>query len=84
MIKFNHTIPRRKLENSRSCSAANPSEKTTSARIHELSKKKNEKYEELSEIKRREKSLQEKVTNARSIYDEPSRAKAKKKEQELG
>lgn len=31
-----------------------PSEKTTSAKIRELSQKKNEEYEELSEIKRRE------------------------------
>lgn len=61
-----------------------PSEKKTFARIQELSQKKNEEYEELSEIRRREKSLQEKVMNVRSIYDEPSRTKAKKKEQELG
>lgn len=61
-----------------------PSEKKTFARIQELSQKKNEEYEELSEIRRREKSLQEKVINVRSIYDEPSKAQAKKKEQELG
>ena len=61
-----------------------PSEKKTFARIQELSQKKNEEYEELSEIRRREKFLQEKVINVRSIYDEPSRAHAKKKEQELG
>lgn len=61
-----------------------PSEKKTFARIQELSQKKNEEYEELSEIRRREKSLQEKVINVRSIYDEPSRAHAKKKEKELG
>lgn len=59
-----------------------PSEKTTSARIRELSQK-NEEYEELSEIRRREKSLQDKVMNVRSIYDEPSKAQAKKKDQEL-
>ena len=61
-----------------------PSEKKTFARIQELSQKKNEEYEELSEIKRREKSLQEKVIDVRTIYDEPSRVQAKKKEQELG
>ena len=61
-----------------------PSEKKTWARIQELSSRKNEEYEELSEIKRREKSLHEKVMNVRSIYDEPSRAQAKKREQELG
>lgn len=61
-----------------------PSEKKTIARIQELSQKKNEEYEELSEIRRREKSLQEKVINVRSIYDEPRRAHAKKKDQELG
>ena len=46
-----------------------PLEKKTIARIHELSAKKNEEYEELSEIKRRERSLQEKVINVRSIYN---------------
>lgn len=61
-----------------------PAEKKTITRIHELSKRKNVEYEELSEIKRREKSLQEKVNNVRSIYDEPTRKQAKKKEQELG
>lgn len=61
-----------------------PSEKKTWARIQELSSRKNEEYEELSEIRRREKSLQEKVDNVRSIYDEPSKKQAKKKEQELG
>ena len=60
-----------------------PSEKKTWTRIQELSSRKNEEYEELSEIRRREKSLQEKVNNVKSIY-EPSRAQAKKKEQELG
>ena len=61
-----------------------PSEKKTFARIQELSQKKNEEYEELSEIRRREKSLQKKVINVRSIYDEPSRVMAKKNEWELG
>ncbi len=60
-----------------------PSEKKTWARIQELSSRKNEEYEELSEIRRREKSLQEKVNNVRSIY-EPDRKQEKKKEQELG
>ncbi len=60
-----------------------PSEKKTWARIQELSSKKNEEYEELSEIRRREKSLQEKVNNVKSIYA-PSKAQTKKKEQELG
>lgn len=45
-----------------------PSEKKTIARIQELSQK-NEEYEELSEIRRREKSLQEKVINVKSIYE---------------
>ncbi len=46
-----------------------PAEKKTIARIHELSRRKNAEYEELSEIKRREKSLLEKVINVRSIYE---------------
>lgn len=63
-----------------------PAEKKTFARIKELSQKKNEEHEELSEIRRREKSLQEKVNNVRSIYDEPrtDQNRAKRKEQELG
>lgn len=62
-----------------------PSEKKTFARIQELSQKKNEEYEELSEIRRREKSLQEKVNNVRSIFeDRTEQNKAKRKEQELG
>lgn len=46
-----------------------PAEKKTIAKIRELSAPKNEEYEELSEIKKREKSLQEKVNNVRSIYE---------------
>ena len=61
-----------------------PSEKKTWARIRELSSRKNEEYEELSEIRRREKSLQEKVNNVRSIYgDRFESDKQKKKEQEI-
>lgn len=58
-----------------------PAEKKTIAKIRELSARKNEEYEELSEIKKREKSLQEKVINVRSIY-EPSRI-IRKREMEL-
>ena len=62
-----------------------PSEKKTIAKIRELSARKNEEYEELSEIKRREKSLQEKVNNVRSIFeDRTEQNKAKRKGQELG
>ena len=62
-----------------------PSEKKMFAKIQELSQKKNEEYEELSEIRRREKSLQEKVNNVRSIFeDRTEQNKAKRKEQELG
>ncbi len=62
-----------------------PSEKKTIARIHELSSRKNEEYEELSEIKRREKSLQEKVINVRSIYEiRTDRVQQKRRDQELG
>lgn len=62
-----------------------PSEKKTFARIQELSQKKNEEYEELSEIRRREKSLQEKVNNVRSIFeDRTEQNRTKRKEQELG
>ena len=62
-----------------------PSEKKTWARIEELSARKNAEYEELSEIRRREKSLQEKVNNVRSIFeDRTEKAQQKKKEQELG
>ena len=46
-----------------------PGEKKTIAKIRELSTRKNEEYEELSEIKKRERSLQEKVINVRSIYE---------------
>ena len=61
-----------------------PSEKKTWARIRELSSRKNEEYEELSEIRRREKALQEKVNNVRSIYgDRFESDKHKKKEQEI-
>ena len=61
-----------------------PSEKKSFARIKELSQKKNEEYEELSEIKRREKSLQEKVNNVRSIFEDRSeQTRQKKKDQEL-
>ena len=58
-----------------------PAEKKTIAKIRELSARKNEEYEELSEIKKRERSLQEKVINVRSIY-EPLRVK-KQREMEL-
>lgn len=62
-----------------------PSEKKTWARIEELSARKNAEYEELSEIRRREKSLQEKVNNVRSIFENRTeKAQQKKKEQELG
>ena len=62
-----------------------PSEKKTWARIEELSARKNAEYEELSEIRRREKSLQEKVNNVRSIFeDRTERSQQKKKKQELG
>ncbi len=60
-----------------------PSEKKTWALIQELSSRKNEEYEELSEIRHREKSLQEKVNNVRRIYA-PDRKQAKKKKHELG
>lgn len=61
-----------------------PSEKKTWARIRELSSRKNVEYEELSEIRRREKSLQEKANNVRSIYDDCFELdKHKKKEQEI-
>ena len=61
-----------------------PSEKKTWARIQELSSRKNAEYEEISEIRRREKSLQEKVNNVRSIYgDRFESDKHKKKEQEI-
>lgn len=58
-----------------------PAEKKTIAMIRELSARKNEEYEELSEIKKRERSLQEKVINVRSIYG-PLRVK-KQREMEL-
>ncbi len=62
-----------------------PSEKKTWARIEELSERKNTEYEELSEIRKREKALQEKVNNVRSIFeDRTERSQQKKKEQELG
>ena len=62
-----------------------PSEKKTWARIEELSARKNAEYEELSEIRRREKSLQEKVNNVRSIFENRTeKSQQKKKEQELG
>jgi len=62
-----------------------PSEKKTWARIEELSARKNAEYEELSEIRRREKSLQEKVNNVRIIFeDRTERSQQQKKEQELG
>ena len=62
-----------------------PSEKKTIARIRELSYRKNEEYEELSEIKRREKSLQEKVINVQSIYEiRTDRVQQKRRDQELG
>lgn len=54
-----------------------PSEKTTAARIKKLSARKNAEYEELSEIKRREKSLTEKVIRVRSIYQTRSYQKEK-------
>ena len=61
-----------------------PSEKKSFARIKELSQKKNEEYEELSEIRRREKSLQAKVNNVRSIFEDRSeQTRQKKKDQEL-
>ena len=59
-----------------------PSEKKTAARIHELAHKKNEEYEELSEIKRRERSLQDKVIAVRSIYERPAEHKRKTHELE--
>lgn len=46
-----------------------PAEKKTIVKIREHSARKNEEYEELSEIKKREKSLREKVINVRSIYE---------------
>ncbi len=62
-----------------------PSEKKTWTRIEELSARKNAEYEELSEIRRREKSIQEKVNNVHSIFeDRTERSQQKKKEQELG
>ena len=62
-----------------------PAEKKMIAKIRELSARKNEEYEELSEIKKREKSLQEKVINVRSIYETRiDRMQQKKREQELG
>lgn len=62
-----------------------PAEKKTIAKIRELSARKNEEYEELSEIKKRERSLQEKVINVRSIYETRiDRMQQKKREQELG
>lgn len=62
-----------------------PAEKKTIAKIRELSARKNEEYEELSEIKKRERSLQEKVINVRSIYEIRSdRVQQKRRDQELG
>ena len=62
-----------------------PAEKKTIAKIRELSARKNEEYEELSEIKKREKSLQEKVNNVRSIYENRiDRIQQKNRDQELG
>lgn len=62
-----------------------PSEKKAIAKIRELSAQKNEEYEELSEIKRRERSLQEKVINVRSIYEiRTDRVQQKRRDQELG
>ncbi len=62
-----------------------PAKKKTIAKIRELSARKNEEYEELSEIKKREKSLQEKEINVRSIYENRiDRMRQKRKNQELG
>ena len=62
-----------------------PAEKKTISKIRELSARKNEEYEELSEIKKRERSLQEKVNNVRSIYENRiDRMQQKKRDQELG
>ena len=62
-----------------------PAEKKTIAKIRELSARKNEEYDELSEIKKREKSLQEKVNNVRSIYENRiDRIQQKNRDQELG
>lgn len=62
-----------------------PSEKKTITRICKLSSRKNEEYEELSEIKKRDKSLQEKVINVRSIYEiRTDRVQQKRRDQELG
>ena len=62
-----------------------PAEKKTIAKIRELSVRKNKEYEELSEIKKREKSLQEKVNNVRSIYENRiDRIQQKNRDQELG
>ena len=62
-----------------------PAEKKTIAKIRELSARKNEEYEELSEIKKRGRSLQEKVINVRSIYENRiDRMQQKKRNQELG
>lgn len=52
-----------------------PSEKTTAAKIRNLSARKNAEYEELSEIKRRERDLTEKVIRVRSIYERPAEHK---------
>ena len=61
-----------------------PSEKDTIEHIKELSARKNSEYEELSELKRREKALKEIVKNVHSIYEEPKpKNRSKKKEQEL-
>ncbi len=62
-----------------------PAEKKTIAKIRELAARKNEEYEELSEIKKRRRSLQEKVINVRSIYETRiDRMQQRKREQELG
>ena len=59
-------------------------EKKTIAKIRELSTRKNEEYEELSEIKKRERSLQQKVNNVMSIFkDRTGLNRTKRKEQEL-
>ena len=61
-----------------------PTEKETIELIKELSSRKNSEYEELSELKRREKALKEIVKNVHSIYEEPKlNNRSKKKEQEL-
>ena len=61
-----------------------PAEKKTITKIRELSARKNEEYEELSEIKKRERSFQEKVINVRSIFEDNTKQnRTKRIEQEL-